>query len=271
MNLANFARGLFGSAAPSSWNVPVPSGIAPQLGVPSVREPGALDPRITAQIAAQAQQPEHPGLFGSFGDWMKTADANGLTGADKLSMMGASLRDLGSVGGGGNNFANARSVAMQGAAQRQQKTLQAKQQAAMQSAMAGGKFDPQAYVAAGGLLGLDDLKTLNDLNRRHLQYVEGPNGINQIDQDTGESKLVQAYDRPAPAGYMWAGDKLAPIPGGPADIHTITDAATARRRVTVNNPTPSRARVAAPRKGGSAPSGSLASMSDEQLFALLHK
>jgi hypothetical protein len=156
-------------------------------------------------------------------------------------------------------MAQAQALAMNGAHQR-------KQQAAMQAAMQGGKFDPVAYQQAGGDLDLADLKTLNEMNRRHYQYIEGPDGVYQIDPDTGESRLVQQYEKQAPSGYEYVDGKLQPIPGGPADLGTIKGQAQTRRGVTVSMPTPSRK---APKKGGGSGGTDLAHMSDAQLFQLL--
>jgi hypothetical protein len=239
--------GLFGSKAPAAYNFN--PGVAPQLGgsggLMEKAVPTGLDPQILGQMQAQQAQPQ--GLFGRVGQWMQAPHgSNGYTGSEIMQTLGAGLSDL--YGGGQGGMARAQAGI-------QQRHDQQKQQAAMGSAMAGGKFDPQAYMAAGGQLGLDDLKTINDLNRRHFQYIEGPDGVYQIDPDTGQSKNVQQYERQAPAGYMWAGDKLAPIPGGPADIGTIKTQAATRRGVTVSMPTPSRARVAGvPKKtAGAAP------------------
>jgi hypothetical protein len=119
-----------------------------------------------------------------------------------------------------------------------------------------GRFDTAKFFGAGGRVGgAEDMRALDTMSRPDYAYIEGPDGIHRIDKRTGEDSVTSKYERQAPAGYMWAGDKLAPIPGGPADIGTIKTQAATRRGVTVSMPTPSRARVAgAPKKtAGAAP------------------
>lgn len=105
----------------------------------------------------------------------------------------------------------------------QRQAIKAKN-AALKAAYANGKFDPQAYMSA--LAGSDqvevdpsDLSALDKIGQPDLQYIEGTDGIYQVNKRTGESRRVQAYpvhEQQAPPGFRWADDQhsdVVPLPG----------------------------------------------------------
>jgi hypothetical protein len=62
---------------------------------------GGMGSAQPLSAAPQASVPSQ-GMFGAFHNWLSTADASGLTGADKLNVLGAGLKDMAPGSRGGN-------------------------------------------------------------------------------------------------------------------------------------------------------------------------
>jgi len=235
-------RGLFGSSARQA------APFAPELAGAALNAPAAPAPLLANPEAAA------PTSRSYLGGLVKYEPQAGMTGAERMQIIGATLRDIGSGLGGGQG--GSLEAVQEGFRARQAKTEKEGLMKRLQQ-MAGElypddeeaqllfKADPSAFV-----------ESRIKAREPDVDYVTRPEGLYRIDKKANKAEMVQEFERSAPSGWEWDGEKLAPIPGGPYDPNYIGQAAGVRRDAVVSRPTPSRARSGGGgggSRGGSAP------------------
>lgn len=177
------------------------------------------------------QMQQGPGLL----DRLRAPDANGVTFSDKLSAMG------GILAGDDNPYARI-DAAKKANAETQQR---ARRNQAFMAAYKNGKFDPAAYAEALGSANVDpsDIAALEKAfnhQQSDSQYVEGPDGIYQVDKPSGQTRRVQEY----PAKPNTTPGQINPQTGrwewAPGYLDAIGSRAEVQREAVVKHPMPSR-------------------------------
>lgn len=229
-------RGLFGAVA--RRGTPFAPELAEEGGMALTDQAPPPAPVVTSSKA-----PDGPAARSYLGGLIKYQRPEGQSDAQRMALIGAMLSDTaqGLQGGPGGSVARTQDhFEQQGRRERARSMVQE---------MYGD--DPQAQL----MYDLDPSALsqawLKSKEKPKSRFVEGPDGIYAINEDTGESRRVQAYQRNAPSGWEWddAGG-LRPIKNGPYDLDYIGQATGTRRKAVVQNPMPARGRSGGGGGGG---------------------
>lgn len=229
-------RGLFGASARQAMpfvedellSAPAPMGLA------------AGPPAMGAPRAAPA-----PGPKSYLGGLIKYQKPEGMTGAQRMALIGATLGDVaaGLQGGQGGGVARVQEQFRANGQREKMRGMMAKLYPDDPEAELMLDLDPSALSRAW----LDSKKPVE------WETIEADDGIYSVNPRTQESRKLQDVQRRAPSGWEWVDGDLRPIQGGPYDPAYIGQAAGVRRDAVVSRPLPSRARAGGGGGGRGAP------------------
>lgn len=215
-------------------------GLLGETGAPTPPVPdGMVAPsQPVGPMQAPPQTTERPSLLSEAWNWAKSPQG--------MLTIGTGLRSLGGDQNAGMDAVRIGAQLRQEATQRQQqqKTQEdrARVNAALKASYASGQFDPKALVNAlsDADVDLGEIATTARAFEPRRKYVEGPDGIYEIDEDAGTSRRISDFpdEQPnAPSGFRWneTGDGLELIPGYAEGVGQVSGV---RRDAVVDRPMP---------------------------------
>lgn len=196
-----------------------------------------------------------------------------LTSPGTLAAVGAGIKGMGGDSSGVQQAIqigqNARQEKMLAGQLAEKKAAAAAKNAALKAAYKRDekgrmRFDPAAYVAAlqaegqGAEVDLGEMGALERASAPRRRVISNAHGLYAADDEDGTVDEIEAFERPAPAGWEFAedGSTLRPIKDGPYDPEYISRVSGVRRDAVVQRPMPGRPRrPGAPGGGPKMPTG----------------